>query len=81
MAEFDPLAGARGPSAPGLTVDDVARLLGVTARIVEAELGGLGDELAGWHPGPKEWCANTRSSGIRPTDACAVLRAPCAPVV
>lgn len=58
MAEFDLLAGARDPSAPGLTVDDVARLLGVTARIVEAELGGLGDELAGWHPRPGEWCAN-----------------------
>ena len=58
MADFDPLAAARDPSAPGLTVDEVARLLGATARIVEAELGALGDELAGWRPGPAEWCAN-----------------------
>jgi hypothetical protein len=58
MAEFDPLAGPRDSSAPGLTVDEVARLLGATARIVEAELGALGDDLAGWRPGPAEWCAN-----------------------
>ncbi len=58
MAEFDPLSGPRQPSAPGLAQDAVARLLGATARIVEAELGALGDELAGWRPGPGEWCAN-----------------------
>ena len=58
MTDFDPLAGSRDPTAPGLTLDEVARLLGATARIVEAELGGLGDELAGWRPGPREWCAN-----------------------
>ena len=26
--------------------------------MVEAELGGLGEDLAGWRPGPDEWCAN-----------------------
>jgi hypothetical protein len=58
MVGFDPLTSPRDASAPGLTLDDVARLLGATARTVEAELGGLGDELAGWSPGPGEWCAN-----------------------
>lgn len=58
MAGFDPFAGPRDPAAPGLTIDEVARLLGATARIVEAELGGLGDDLATWRPGPGEWCAN-----------------------
>ena len=58
MAEFDPLAAPRDAAAPGLSVDEVARLLGATARMVEAELGGLGEDLAGWRPGPDEWCAN-----------------------
>jgi len=58
MTEFDPFAGPRDDRAPGLTVDEIARLLGATTRIVEAELGALGDELAGWRPAPTEWCAN-----------------------
>jgi DinB family protein len=58
VAEFDPLSGPREPKAPGLAQDEVALLLGATARIVEAELGALGDGLAGWRPGPGEWCAN-----------------------
>ena len=58
MAEFDPLAGPPDATAPGLSVDEVARLLGATARMVEAELVGLGEDLAGWRPGPDEWCAN-----------------------
>jgi DinB superfamily len=69
MTEFDPLAGPRDPSAPGLTVDEVARLLGATARIVEAELGGLGDGLAGWQPGPGEWCANEVAGHLVEADA------------
>ncbi|HVQ22029.1 MAG TPA: DinB family protein, partial [Candidatus Saccharimonadia bacterium] len=58
MAEFDPLGAPPDASAPGLSVDEVARLLGATARMVEAELGGLGADLAGWRPAPDEWCAN-----------------------
>jgi hypothetical protein len=58
MAEFDPFGGPRDGAAPGLTIDEITRLLGSTARIVEAELGALGDDLAGWRPGPAEWCAN-----------------------
>jgi hypothetical protein len=69
MAEFDPLAAPRDPAAPGLTPDEVARLLGATARIVEAELGGLGDGLAGWRPRPGEWCANEVAGHLIEADA------------
>jgi hypothetical protein len=57
MAGFDPLAAPRDPSAPGLTVDEVARLLQATSGIVAAELYAL-DELARWRPAEGEWCTN-----------------------
>src|SRR3989337_1419006 len=57
MAGFDPTRLPRVPSAPGLTVDEVARLLHATAEIVAAELYALGDR-AGWRPAGGEWCAN-----------------------
>jgi hypothetical protein len=28
--------------------------------MVEAELGGLGEDLAGWRPAPEEWCRDAR---------------------
>lgn len=57
MAGFDPLATPRDPTAPGLTVEEVARLLQATSGIVAAELYAL-DELARWRPAEGEWCAN-----------------------
>ncbi|MFI5291543.1 MAG: DinB family protein [Candidatus Limnocylindrales bacterium] len=69
MAAFDPLAGPRDATSPGLSLDEIARLLGATARIIEAELGGLGDSLAGWRPGPDEWCANEVAGHLVEADA------------
>jgi hypothetical protein len=40
------------PLQPG----DVATLLQATADEVRAELSALPAEIAGWHPGPAEWC-------------------------
>jgi hypothetical protein len=57
MAGFDPTRLPRDASAPGLTVDEVARLLKATSDIVAAELYAMG-ELAGWRPADGEWCAN-----------------------
>ena len=57
MAAFDPWTLPRDASAPGLTPEEVARLLRATADIVAAELYAL-RELAGWRPADGEWCAN-----------------------
>ena len=57
MAGFDPTRLPRDPTAPGLTVDEVARLLKATSDIVAAELYAMGDR-AGWRPAAGEWCAN-----------------------
>jgi hypothetical protein len=57
MAGFDPTRLPRDPSASGLTVDEVARLLKATSDVVAAELYAI-DELAGWRPADGEWCAN-----------------------
>lgn len=40
-----------------LGIERIADLLGVSARIVEAEMGALGAE-GGWRPAPGEWSAN-----------------------
>lgn len=40
------------PLQPG----DVATLLQATADEVRVELSALPAEIAGWHPGPAEWC-------------------------
>jgi hypothetical protein len=39
-----------------LTTDEVARLLRATGDAIAAELSGLGDDVAAWHPAPGEWC-------------------------
>jgi hypothetical protein len=57
---FDPTRLPRDPDAAGRALDPVrvAGLLEAAGAMVEAELRALGDELARWHPGPVEWCAN-----------------------
>ncbi len=40
-----------------MTPAQVAREIGSAATAFENELRSLADELAGWHPGPGEWCA------------------------
>jgi len=35
-----------------------ARLLAATPLLLREEISGYGDELARWHPGEGEWCAN-----------------------
>jgi hypothetical protein len=57
---FDPTSLPRDPDATVHALDPlaVARLLGAAAATIRAELEGLGDDLARWHPGPEEWCAN-----------------------
>jgi hypothetical protein len=39
-----------------LTTDEVARLLRATGDALQAELSGVGDDVAAWHPAPGEWC-------------------------
>jgi hypothetical protein len=34
----------------------VARLLRATGEAIAADLAGMSPNLAGWHPGPQEWC-------------------------
>ena len=36
----------------------VAELLASTCALVEAEVKGLGEEIAAWHPAAGEWCVN-----------------------
>lgn len=55
---FEPTVAPRDPDEPGLTPDQVARLLEAAAAMVAAELEALGDELATWRPADGEWCAN-----------------------
>jgi hypothetical protein len=34
----------------------VARLLQATGEAIAADLAGMSPNVAGWHPGPQEWC-------------------------
>ncbi len=54
---FDPTTGPRDASVEPLAPDGVAWLLEASLAAFEAELLAMGDELAGWHPAPGEWCA------------------------
>jgi len=57
MSAFDPTAGPRDPSVRPLAPDTATWLLEASLTALEAELLALGDDLAGWHPAPGEWCA------------------------
>jgi hypothetical protein len=46
------------PSETPLSIGDVVALLRASAVGLRAEVGGLPERLARWHPAPGEWCAN-----------------------
>lgn len=51
--------GAPPPQAPGpLSTDRIADLLESTCALIEAEVRGLTEADARWHPAPGEWCVN-----------------------
>jgi DinB superfamily len=39
-----------------VTPERVAALVAAAGSAIEAELGGMGDEVASWHPADGEWC-------------------------
>lgn len=41
-----------------LGIEEIARLLGSTAALIEAEMTALGDEGCRWHYRDGEWCVN-----------------------
>ena len=41
-----------------LSISDAVALLTASAAALRAEVGGLPERLARWHPAPGEWCAN-----------------------
>lgn len=45
-----------GDAVQALDIATVAALLQSGATQIEAELRALAPDLAGWHPGPGEWC-------------------------
>lgn len=54
---FDPADLPRDPAVPPLSPGRVADLIGAAREAIVIELRSLGDELAGWPPGPDEWSA------------------------
>jgi hypothetical protein len=40
------------------SIREIAALLSASAAALRAEVGGMSERLARWHPAPGEWCAN-----------------------
>lgn len=51
-----------------LSPDAVATLLQAAAEEIQAEVAALPPDLAGWHPGPNEWCVKETLGHIIETE-------------
>jgi DinB family protein len=45
-------------SAAPLSTPEIAALLSASAAALRAEVGGMPERVARWHPAPGEWCAS-----------------------